>query len=319
MPESDKFLEMLNDAVRNSIRDLPTPHCQFITEGEQTILVYKTQMGDFEFRYKPSEALDIDARRAGEHFAKMMLDSQIAGKTLKDVASSELKLEDWPQIMAVWFKIFFAHLLGNNAAIAVKSTLREVELVTAAFMQFTMIRPLVLIKGLKHAEVSGLHEYLARVLEESAKEKKEMLEGYLSGLSPVSLERLAGFYDALYPIWCDIQDIAARHEDAWRDMVTAKYKDKTIVFDNTFESLFSDDLADDLLKRISGDVDSLTESEEKIIEAHDGNDTPSSIAIEHAARLCGAWRYQFRARTLYRRLREQRDSEHTNPPTDKTQ
>lgn len=319
MAEIDKFLEMLNDAVRDSIHGLPTPHCQFIKEGEQAVLIYKHQMGDFEIRYKPTETLDAHALKAGEHFAKMMLDVRIKGIAFNDLEGSEQQREEWPRLMAVWFKMFYAHLLGNNAAIALKSTIREAELVTGAFMQFTLLRPLVLIKGIKDIKVSGVNENLALVLEESRKEKKEMLEGYLAALSPTSLERLAGFYEALYPVWCDIQDIAARHEDAWRDMVTAKYKDKTIALDYTFESLFADDLADDLLKRISGDVDSLSEVEEKIIEAHDGTDTPSSIAIEHAARLCGAWRYQFRARTLFRRLAEQRSSEPTSSPTDTAQ
>jgi hypothetical protein len=66
-------------------------------------------------------------------------------------------------------------------------------------------------------------------------------------------------------------------------------------------------------------VDGLTKAEEEIIERHDGEDTPSSIAIEHAARLCGAWRYQYKARTLFRKLKEQRNSGNTSPLTDTAQ
>ena len=319
MPEHDKFFQMLNDAVRDSIRRLPTPYCEFIEEGEQTILVYKHQMGDFEIRYKPSEALDAEALEAGKHFAEMMLSTEVLGMPFGELEDADKMREEWPLIITVWFKMFYAHLLGNNAAIALKSTLREVGLVMGAFTQFTLLRPLVLMKGVKEIKVSGVNEHLALVLEESRKEKKDLLEGYLSAFRPISLNRLAGFYDALHPLWRDIQDIAARHKGAWRDMVAAKYKDKSIAFDCTFESLFVDDVADDLFKRISGEVDSLTEAEEKIIEEHDGDDNPSSIAIEHAARLCGAWRYQFKARTLFRRLAEQRGGEQKDPPTDTTQ
>jgi hypothetical protein len=185
-----------------------------------------------------------------------------------------------------------------------------------------MTRPLVLLKGLKSAEIKGVPEHLSRVLTETAQEKQEILEGYIRALRATNIEQIGEFYEALLPIWRDIQTIAAQHKDAWRGMVTAKYQGQAVVGESTFEALFAADLIDDLLSRISGDVDGLTKGEEKIIEEHDSDDTPSSIAIEHAARLCGAWRYQFTARTLFRRLREQRangQADHKEDFTDTVQ
>ncbi|MDQ1560420.1 MAG: hypothetical protein QOD32_3480, partial [Pyrinomonadaceae bacterium] len=252
--EPDKYLEMLDAAVKDSLHRLPTPHCEFITEGEQTTLVYKHQMGDFEVRFKPSKHLDAEALKGGEYLTKMMLDLEIAGKSIGELEESDKRREEYPQLIAIWFKMFFAHLLGNNAAIALRSTMRETDLITATFMQSTQIRPFVLMKGIKQIKASGVNEHLALILDETEKEKKEMLESYIFALQPTNLDRLREFYDAVYPVWHDIKDIAARYKDAWRGMIAAKYKDKTIVSDYTFESLFIEDIADDLLSRISGDV-----------------------------------------------------------------
>jgi hypothetical protein len=317
--EEDKYLKMLDQAVQDSLRQLPTLHCQIITEKDQTILLYKDGMGDFEIRFKPSIALDAVALNAGKHFAEMALKTKVGSLTLGEAASGEKFKEEWPKLMSAWFRVFYAHLLGNNAAIALRSTMRETDLIMGAFMQLMLMRPLVLMKGLKSIKVTGIREQLECLVKESDEEKREMLEGYLSALQPMNLERLQGFYDALYPVWCDIQNIAAQHEDAWRDMVTAKYKGKVIASDAQFENLFVDGVVSDLFSRITGNFDDLTEAEEKIIEAHDSTDTPSAIAIEHAARLCGAWRYQFSTRTLFRKLGKQRDINPTVESTDTEQ
>jgi hypothetical protein len=165
-------------------------------------------------------------------------------------------------------------------------------------------------------EVAGVPEQLTRVLEQSGKEKKDLLESYLNAVAPLNFTRLGGFYEALHPIWDDIRQIAIQHKSAWREMVAAKYKSKEIAFAWTFELLFVDEIADDLFSRISGNFENLSDAEEKIIEKHDSADNASHIAIEHAARLCGAWRYQFPARTLFRKLKEQRDKAASEPPTD---
>jgi hypothetical protein len=125
----NKYLELFNAAVRDSLRHLPTPDCEITTEGEQTVLVYKHQLGDFELRYKPSDALDERALEIGKALTKVVCETDFGGRPLYDLPSGE----QWPGIMAVWFKMFFAHCLGNNAVIAVRSTMREAELITAAF------------------------------------------------------------------------------------------------------------------------------------------------------------------------------------------
>lgn len=73
--------------------------------------------------------------------------------------------------------------------------------------------------------------------------------------------------------------------ETWRDMVRAKYQEE---FD------------DDLLTRITGKLENLPDEIQAKLTETDGDHTPSSIALEHAARLCGAQPYQFGTRHLYK-------------------
>ena len=96
-------------------------------------------------------------------------------------------------------------------------------------------------------------------------------------------------YEWLYKVWKDAEKLRDDHGPMWAGMLKAKYGDLTF--------------NDDLLARLGGDTSALPEHLLERIEKQGGEPTPSSIALEHAARLCGAFRYQVHARTLYRRAK----------------
>jgi hypothetical protein len=95
-------------------------------------------------------------------------------------------------------------------------------------------------------------------------------------------------YPQLHTIWRDVKKIYDANKEAktWRDMVKAKYPD--VPFD------------DDLLTRITGNFDELSDEIKTKLDETNGDHTASSIALEHTARLCGSNPYQIPMRRLQR-------------------
>jgi hypothetical protein len=101
------------------------------------------------------------------------------------------------------------------------------------------------------------------------------------------LDYLPDVYPHMLGIWQDVKKIYAANKETekWRDMVKAKYSD--LPFD------------DDLLTRISTKPENLPEDIQEKVAETDGDRTPSSIALEHSARLCGCEPYQLGTRHLF--------------------
>ena len=104
----------------------------------------------------------------------------------------------------------------------------------------------------------------------------------------INAEEFRDSYQLLLPIWRDAKKIYEGNGDreTWRGMVRAKYPE--IVFD------------DDLLTRITGQLSDLPEDIQTKVEEKGGDHTAATIALEHAARMCGAKHYQFGVRNLYK-------------------
>jgi hypothetical protein len=103
---------------------------------------------------------------------------------------------------------------------------------------------------------------------------------------------LRSHYDAVKPIWEDAQDISAANVNSpWKEFIKIKYP-----------SLCDYDY---LIIRLGPSTDIPDAEMERILASDNASHTHSavsSIALEHAARLCGARKYQYKTAQLFRIL-----------------
>jgi hypothetical protein len=122
-------------------------------------------------------------------------------------------------------------------------------------------------------------------------ERRAFLVGSLDRIAGTpNFEQLKARYDELRPVWQRAKVLYKQNSDLpnWREMIRKAFPQYT--------------LDDDLLNRISGRLEDLPEELQATVSEKGGEPTPSSIAIEHAARLCGAKPYQLHVSTLFHKL-----------------
>jgi hypothetical protein len=104
-----------------------------------------------------------------------------------------------------------------------------------------------------------------------------------------NLERLKEHYHRLLPKWQRAKMVYESVGDLpnWREIIGSVLEDEKP--------------SADLIARVSGRLSDLTLEIQAAVAKKGGDATASSIAIEHAARLCGAKDYQFHTRTLFRK------------------
>lgn len=129
---------------------------------------------------------------------------------------------------------------------------------------------------------------MKRLLAEGTVLRRRLLKEDIEAYSDLpDFVKLGRHYSDLLPVWQDAKTIYKQNSNraTWRDLVRAAYPD--IKFD------------DDLVSRLSGKLNDLTENVQAKLSEKGGTSKPSSIALEHAARLCGAQPYQYSLRHLY--------------------
>ena len=307
MPDKgiDRLAQNLREALQEAVAERPDLAWKVSTEDGKTVLTISEEGpdGKVEVRFEPREGIDKRALTWGKQLTKIMLDSGpiINGKvaTFRDAIGEEETArheEDYPLIFAEWYIIFFALCLRNNLALAFRATPGDAEFVTSAKAGEVQKRAVIQsFDAIQNIEMSGLKEHMDALITQAAQDKRELLEQYIKAASPPPrLEQIAAHYDRLYPMWRDIRKLFADYGStpAWVDMAKARAKSVGVELD------------DDLLARITGDVSTLDEGTLILMEKQGGDYAPATIALEHAARLRGAWKYQFHARTLYRRAQQ---------------
>lgn len=140
-------------------------------------------------------------------------------------------------------------------------------------------------------ELPNIAEDIKALAKAMATERRKYLTRRVSGFrNKPQLERLSEHYPILLKVWQSVKKIYEDNgeSETWRDMVKAKYPELT--FD------------DDLLTRVTGKLDALPEDIQAKLAEKDGDHTPHTIALEHAARMCGALPYQYGVR-YYNKLK----------------
>jgi hypothetical protein len=145
-----------------------------------------------------------------------------------------------------------------------------------------------------------------RLLAEAAARRRRLLKSDVADcLGVPDFQDFAAYYEKTLPVWRDAKLIYKQNSRraTWRDLIRAAYPDMK--------------LDDDLIERLSGRLNDLPQDVQEKLSEKGGDSKPSSIALEHAARLCGAAPYQYSLRHLYNlkneaKHRAEMNSEETN-------
>lgn len=138
-------------------------------------------------------------------------------------------------------------------------------------------------------ELPNIKEDVKALSKSMATERRQFLIQQISRFKrKPQLERLSELYPMLHKVWQSAKKIYDDNgeSETWRDMVKAKYPDLT--FD------------DDLLTRVTGKMETLSEDIQAKMAEKDADHTPNTIALEHAARMCGASPYHYGTRYLHK-------------------
>jgi hypothetical protein len=131
----------------------------------------------------------------------------------------------------------------------------------------------------------NINERVRAYARELAEDRRKILMRDIKAFSKEPrFEYLPKIYKDILKIWQSVRKIynANSESETWRDMVRAKYPDV--------------EFPDDLLDRITNNPKLISEELGTKLAETDGDHTPSTIAAEHAARICGASPYQFGVR-----------------------
>lgn len=146
--------------------------------------------------------------------------------------------------------------------------------------------------NIKDYHTGFIFEEYQRILAETHAERRSSLKESLKYLLLPNFEELQEYYREVLPLWQDAKSLYKqnRNRPTWRDIIKAAHPD------------LKDE--DDLISRLSGRLQDLPEEIQAKLSEKGGDSKPSSIALEHAARLCGANPYEYSVRYLYYNLRK---------------
>jgi len=251
--------------------------------------------GNVTIRFEPGDGFIDWAIRTSDRVIRQTLDAATQtlvneGKLSKDVAEhAKVKLafeSRNPNEIAGWF----AYMTMQSLIPKMKSAFSELGLESEKVMEG------LVILGMERSgfdqktgfQIPSIKDSMKQLSKDLAATRRAFLFKQISVISgEPQLDYLPTVYPQMLVIWQDLKKIytANKETEKWRDMVKAKYSD--IPFD------------DDLLTRISTKAENLPEDLQAKLAETDGDHTPSSIALEHSARLCGCEPYQFGTRHLF--------------------
>jgi hypothetical protein len=167
---------------------------------------------------------------------------------------------------------FFIEGLDHKLVWALGEMVDEALELASAAIQATIVKDLTQIEEADvKVEITKVKERFDNLVHSMVDERQRFLHGSFELFFPKpNFDNLASRYESLLKIWQEAKRFyqSNRKHSTWQDMIRKLYPT----------------LPDDLIERLG----------------RKGDSTPSTIAIEHAARLCGAQRNQFSARHYFR-------------------
>src|SRR2546421_1262250 len=210
--------------------------------------------------------------------------------TEKLKAEDEIKLQIGPQNEYAALLAYFAMqgMTGKLQNAFFELGLESEKIFEAFVLEVIKLHP-TFTKRSNNIELPNISEDVKSLTKSMATERRQFLSAQISSFKhKPQLERLPELYPELLKVWQSAKKIYEDNgeSETWRGMVRAKYPELT--FD------------DDLLTRVSGGLDKLPEDIQAKLAKKDGDHTPYTIALEHAARMCNAPPYQYGVRYLYK-------------------
>lgn len=182
------------------------------------------------------------------------------------------------------------------------------ELFIEATVAFKSLNKVLFTDGIRKRTLRS-HIINEIFIKTESRRKEYLKQAFFELDSTWMLSELSEHYQQLKPIWREAQKIyrANRKFTVWKRAVK-----------HEIASQFNLELPDDLIERLSGNWANLPEEiQAKLSAQRDKLSQPADIAIEHAARLCGADPYQFSLSYLYRIVKQQRaQTENKNKTVD---
>jgi hypothetical protein len=183
----------------------------------------------------------------------------------------------------------FAFLTAEGMKSKLKSAIYELGLETEKVFEgfaHSALKDIVAQVGSTQPSIADEVRALSKSI---ANERKQFMMAQIGQFAgKPRFDKLPELYPDILKIWQSAKKIYEGNSESetWRDMVKAKYPD--LSFDN------------DLLTRITGKLEDLPEDIQAQLTETDGDHTPSTIALEHAARICGATHYQYGVRYYHK-------------------
>lgn len=146
--------------------------------------------------------------------------------------------------------------------------------------------------GIVKFDLEFLGDECERILAQVIDQKRTSLRGSFRGTWRPSIEEIAPNYRYVLPMWKDAKRLYKQNRNRanWREIIKAAHPDLAE--------------CEDLISRLSGKLNDLPEEIQAKLSEKGGDSKPSSIALEHAARLCGIEAYSYGVRYLYYNVRK---------------
>jgi hypothetical protein len=292
---SDEAAEQITDELRAKVRGVlfrllreSGTEAKDSTEG--FIYNFSGEVGTLEVYFKIDAGFFNWAIRTSRALMKRrfqrVVDKLLAEKLIETGAGDDVEENENPESddHDIETSGMFAYLALQGMRNKLNSAFYELGLETeAVFEGFTQAATQHIEEEAGLAKPSMADEVRA-LSKTMADERKQFMMTQIKAFGKPRLGKLGEFYPTLLKVWQSAKKIYEGNSESerWRAMVKAKYPE--LSFD------------DELLTRVSGRLEDLPDGIKASLAETGGDHTPNTIALEHAARMCGATPYQYSVR-----------------------
>ncbi len=299
-PDSDLLSKKLLEKLLAELRDKELPGVYVDTEGDLARVrhVYRGELGDLVVNFYPKQGLTewatADAKAilksvAREYIVRMEEEGRVRRVSeQRPTPDLEVTYESYEDLAALLARIYLEGV-HDKIATAVYELSEEALFITEEFCRSVVAKSGAL-DG-KPVELPAGKERLRMLARSLTAEREAFLKASINQLAPkLRKEAFREEYERLLLIWQDAKNFYEQNSRRanWKDLVAA--------------AITADPLPLDLIGRLSGQLLDVPEEMRAGWSKAGGRATPSDIALEHAARVCGASEYGRSIRRLYQLL-----------------
>ena len=254
---------------------------KFIAPSANVTINFEVDDGFLDWAIRTSKTLIVDVVQAA--FDKTLEESNIDKTVARELV---LKTETPNEIAG-----YLAYITVQGIIPKIKYAFYELGQESRKIFEAIIVRGIEMsgVSEMKGIQMPDISEQVKELSKDFVGQRKKLLMAQINAFwGKPRLDLMPRYYQKVLDLWQSVRKIYIQNSESetWRDMVKAKYPDV--------------DFDDDLLTRVTGKLEMLSEEIQAKLAETDGDHTPSSIALEHTARICGAKPYEFGTRQLYR-------------------